>query len=73
MTVAQVFEKRFGVDPKITYAQISERAGVPLSTVHAIAIGKHLDPRISTITKIEFALEALLRERMKTKGGCRMK
>lgn len=70
MNRVSLLSKRFEATPRITLTEISRRSGVPLSTVHAIATGVSPDPRISTFTKIQSALEALLAERQSAgKGG----
>lgn len=48
--------KRVKKEKKITYEQLSEKSGVPLSTIYDLFRGVTVAPRIDTVEAIEKAL-----------------
>lgn len=56
--------RRTSAKPKITLAELAEEAGVDLSTISLIEIGKTKNPGFQTVRAIEEALGRLERGRM---------
>ena len=55
MTIKEI--KKYIRIHKIRYKTISEKSGIPLGTLRNIFSNAEIDPRISTVQKIEKALE----------------
>lgn len=54
----EIFEiKKYLKEHKISYAELSEKSGVPIQTISKIFAGITLNPRIDTIQTIEKALD----------------